>query len=57
MVLLGGREVDGMDGNTLAALVVGRAKLDRDGGVWDGWKHGGAAGGGESSRETVRGAA
>ncbi len=46
-----------MDGNTVAALVVGRAELDRDGGGWDGWKHGGAAGGGESSRETVRGAA
>ncbi len=45
-----------MDGNTLAALVVGRAELDRDGGGWDGWKHGGAAGG-EGSRETVRGAA
>ncbi len=56
MVQLGGREVDGMDGNTVAALVVGRAELDRDGGGWDGWKHGGAAGG-ESSREKVRGAA
>ncbi len=30
MVLLGGREVDRMDGNTVAALVVGRAELDRD---------------------------
>ncbi len=30
VVLLGGREVDGMDGNTLGALVVGRAELDRD---------------------------
>ena len=30
VVLLGGREVDEMGGNTLAALVVGRAELDRD---------------------------
>ncbi len=30
VVLLGEREVDGMDGNTLGALVVGRAELDRD---------------------------
>ena len=30
IVLLGGRQVDGMDGNTVAALVVGRAELDRD---------------------------
>jgi hypothetical protein len=29
-VLLDRREVDGMDGNTVAALVVGRAELDRD---------------------------
>ena len=36
VVQLGGREVDGMDGNTLAALAVGRAELDRDGGGWDG---------------------
>ena len=30
VVQLGGREVDGMDGNTVAALVVRRAELDRD---------------------------
>ena len=30
MVLLGGREVDGMDGNTVAALVVGRGDRERD---------------------------
>ena len=56
-------EVDRMNGNTLAALVVERAELDRDtvaaagreGSGWDGWKHGGAAGG--ASRDTVHGAA
>ena len=44
VVLLG---VDRMDGNTLGALVVGRAELDRDtvaAGKWmDGRKHSGAA--------------
>jgi hypothetical protein len=29
VVPLGGREVDRMDGNTVAALVVGRAELDK----------------------------
>ena len=57
MVQLGGREVDEMDGNTLAALVVGRAELDRDTvrdaagrerGGWDGREHAGGPGGGES---------
>jgi hypothetical protein len=45
--------MDGMDRNTVAALVVGRAELDkktvaaagREGSGWDCWKHGGAAGG------------
>ena len=50
-------EVDGMNGNTLAALVVGRAELDRDTvnsaagrerGGWDEREHGGSAGSGES---------
>jgi hypothetical protein len=58
MVLLGGREVDGMDGNTVTALVVERAgwiwtRWLTLGGRWDGWKHGGAAGG--KSRDTVHG--
>ena len=53
VVLLDGREVDGIDGNTVAALT-GRSELDRDTvhgavgqekGVWDGWEHSGAAGG------------
>ncbi len=50
MVLLGGREVDGMDGNTLGALVVGRAELDRDtvaAGKWMGWT--------ETQRRCLRG--
>ncbi len=49
-----------MDGNTVAALVVGIAELDRirwlQGSGWDGWKHGGGTAGG-ASRDTVRGAA
>ena len=57
VVLQGGRKMDGMDGNTVAALVVRRAELDRDTvnsaagrerGGWDGREHGGSAGSGES---------
>ena len=54
LVLLdGGEEVDGMVGNTEAALLVGRAKLEKDtiaatgreSRGWDGWEHSGAGGG------------